>query len=412
MGPTSTVQRVDDAIASNKVLGPNGETRTVTERTARRVWIAAGGRCTICNKYLAYDETTGDDVMVGQLAHIVGWSTAPGSPRGSANLDPALRNEADNIMLLCYDQHKVIDDTSLWDKYDQNTLRAMKRDHEGRIRALTAMGRERSTTVLRVVGSIHDQAVDLTQARVRGALFTRERFPDWTLSGVDDYEVDLRAVPGEQEGTPLYWASARAHLQERLGRLRALVARGSVTHVSVFPLARIPVLILLGTMLDDTVPTDLYPKQRDGDEGWGWALDGPDVGFSFTQLRQGTDRSNVALLVSVSGSVDLTRLPPQIDHTFTIYELSPIEALPAPGIIQTQPSLEAFSRAWRALLAHVEANHQSVSSIPTFAAVPAVAAVSMGRHLMRAAHPALHIFDRVTGNHTYQFTTSTDHLNQ
>ena len=84
-------------------------------------------------------------------------------------------------MLLCYDQHKVIDDKSLWDMYDADALRGMKRDHENRIRALTAMGHDRATTVLRVVGSIHDQAVDLTEARVRIALFERDRFPDWSL---------------------------------------------------------------------------------------------------------------------------------------------------------------------------------------------------------------------------------------
>jgi hypothetical protein len=409
LGPKASLNLVDDAIASNKAIGPDGQTRAVPERIARRVWIAAGGRCTICNRYLLDDETTGQDVMIGQLAHIVGWSTAAGSPRGAADLDPALRNEADNVMLLCHDQHKVIDDKSLWDVYDADTLRGMKRNHEARIRALTAMGHDRATTVLRVVGSIHDQAVDLTEARVRIALFERNRFPDWTLRGSDEYEVDLRALPGEREGTPLYWASARAHLEDRLGRLRTIVAKGKISHLSIFPLARMPVLILLGTLLDDTVPTDLYPKQRDGDEGWGWTSAAPDVQFDFARVQRGSDLSKVALLVSVSGSVDKQRLPSEVDDSFTIYELSPVDVLPAPGVIGSSCTLQAFSRTWRELLATVEVQHPGVSAIATFPAVPAVAAVSMGRHLMRAAHPPLKIFDRVTGSTTYQFTTSTAH---
>jgi hypothetical protein len=409
VGPEATLDLLDAAIASNKAIGPNGQTRTIPERIARRVWVAAGGRCTICNRYLLDDETTGQDVMVGQLAHVVGWSTAAGSPRGAAELDSTLRNEADNVMLLCYDQHKVIDDKSLWDMYDAETLRGMKRDHENRIRALTAMGHDRATTVLRVVGSIHGQAVDLTDARVRIALFERNRFPDWTLRGSDEYEVDLRALPGERDGTPVYWASARAHLEDRVGRLRTIVAKGKISHLSIFPLARIPVLILLGTMLDDTVPTDLYPKQRDGDEGWGWTSAGPDIQFDFARIQQGSDLSKVALQVSVSGSVDERRLPTEVDDSFTIYELSPVGVLPAPGIIGSTATLGAFSRTWRELLAAVEAQHRGVASIATFPAVPAVAAVSMGRHLMRAAHPPLKIFDRVTGSATYQFTTSTPH---
>jgi hypothetical protein len=47
------------------------------------VWLAAGGRCTFCNKDLVKDDVTGQEVLIGQLAHIVGWSTAAGSPRGA-----------------------------------------------------------------------------------------------------------------------------------------------------------------------------------------------------------------------------------------------------------------------------------------------------------------------------------------
>lgn len=172
----SSSRRKTAEVHPTKAIGPNGETRTVPERVARRVWIAAGGRCTICNKYLADDEFTGQDVMVGQLAHIVGWSTATGSPRGGHELAASVRNGTDNLMLLCYDQHKVIDDKSLWDAFDVTTLRAMKRKHEARIRKLTEMSEERATTVLRVVGGIHGQPVELTEARVTTALLERDRF--------------------------------------------------------------------------------------------------------------------------------------------------------------------------------------------------------------------------------------------
>jgi hypothetical protein len=186
-----------------------------------------------------------------------------------------------------------------------------------------------------------------------------------------------------------------------------MVAKGKVTHLSIFSLARIPVLILLGALLDDTVPVDFYPKKRDGDEGWGWASTAPDVRFDFTPVRVGSDPTKVALLVSVSGSVDHDRLPDEIDDRYTIYELCPADTLPAPGLIDSADALDAFSQTWRQLLATVEAQHHGVDTLATFSAVPAAAAVSMGRHLMRAAHPPLHIYDRVTGSNAYQFTTST-----
>jgi hypothetical protein len=394
----------------NRAIGPNGETRAIPERVARRVWIAAGGRCTICNKYLADEEFTGQDVMVGQLAHIVGWSSAPGSPRGASDLSSHQRNEADNLMLLCYDQHKVIDEKSLWAMYDVTTLRAMKRRHEARIRKLTAMSEERTTTVLRVVGGIHGQAVDLADTRVTSALFERDRFPDWHLRGFDEYEIDLRAIPGEISGSPGYWSAATELLRDRLGLLRTLVGKSHITHVSVFPLARIPILILLGLLLDDTLPTDIYPKRRDGDEGWGWTLNSPEVDFDVTCVREGHDLQRVAVLLSVSGTVDAGRLPTEIDDRYAVYELTVANEVPAPGLIANTSSLKAFELSWRGLLARIEAKHPGVQSIPVFPAVPAVAAVCMGRHLMRAAHPPLHIYDRVIDCDSYKFMTTTASL--
>jgi hypothetical protein len=394
-------------VSATLAVGPDGQTRAVPERIARRVWIAAGARCTMCNRYLADDETTGRDVMVGQLAHIVGWSSAPGSPRGSDPLPEAERNQAANLMLLCYDQHRVIDNRSLWVVFDVDTLRAMKRKHEQRIRKLTGMGEERATTVLRVVGNLHGRPVDLTDNRVMNALLERDRFPDWTLRGTDELEVDLRAFPGEDSSTPGYWASAREHLEDRLGYLRTQVRKGQVGHLSVFALARIPVLVMLGTLLDETLPTDFYPKRRDGSEGWGWTPESVEIDFSHTRVRPGSDPHRVAVMLSVSGSVDPGRLPPEVDDRSTLYELRPVGTTPAPTLISNAATLDAFSRAWRQVLAEIEVNHRGTSSIDVFPAVPAAAAVSMGRHLMRVAQPPLRVFDRVGGNDTYQYTITT-----
>jgi hypothetical protein len=164
---------------------------------------------------------------------------------------------------------------------------------------------------------------------------------------------------------------------------------------------------VLGTLLDETLPTELYPKRRDGGEGWGWITDTPEVGFTFNCARGGRDTHQVAITLSVSGTVDPARLPTSIDETFTVYELKPDADVPAPALINNPASLDHFSSTWRQLLATIEINHPGATDIAVFPAVPAAAAVSMGRHLMRAAHPPLRIFDRVPGKQTYQFTTST-----
>lgn len=389
-----------------KAVGPTGETRSVPEREARRVWVAAGGRCTLCNRYLADEEVTGRDVPVGQLAHIVGWSSAGGSPRGSDSLPADQRNCAENLILLCHDQHKVADSQTLWDVFDAPRLRSMKRNHEHRIRKLTELVPERTTTVLRLIGNRHARPVELSNQAIANALLERDRFPDWILRGADEFEVDLRALPNEEFGTPAYWGTVWSLLEDRLEHFRTQVRKGAIKHVSVFGMARIPALIMLGTLLDDTVPTDLYQKRRDGDEGWGWTAGSPEIDFVINKLQPGDKRDRVAVMLSVSGTIDRRRLPEIIDSTHTIYEIRPQSVMSKRNLVCNQVTLDRFSQTWREALAVIELDHPGVASIPLFSAIPAAAAVSVGRHIMRATDPPLHIYDRMPGESSYRYMTS------
>jgi len=64
------------------------------------------------------------------MAHIVARSR--GGPRGGDDLDPAERNKAENLVLLCCNCHKKVDDDKL--TFTAKVLRQMKSDHETRVR--------------------------------------------------------------------------------------------------------------------------------------------------------------------------------------------------------------------------------------------------------------------------------------
>jgi hypothetical protein len=128
---------------------------------------------------------TGTDVLVGQLSHIVGWTTSPGSPRGDDPLPIAGRNLEDNLMLLCYDQHRVIDNRSLWDTYDAATLRVMKLRHEQRIRSLTNLHDDDRSTVLCMVSDLHGNGVEHSRQTIATALLANDvSFFGWFVAFV------------------------------------------------------------------------------------------------------------------------------------------------------------------------------------------------------------------------------------
>jgi hypothetical protein len=356
----------------------------------------------MCNRPLVDDPHTGAGVSVGQIAHIVGWSKMPGSPRGEDELPIDARNDEANLMLLCYDQHRVIDNRSMWDIFDADTLRSMKRRHEQRIMQLTAIADEDKTTVLRVIGAIRGASVSASPQTVAKALLADGKFPDYALLGVDDLEVDLRPVPGEDPAGSAYWEAGRAMIADRLQLLRAKVNREMVRHISVFAFGRIPLLVALGALLDDTIPTTVYANRRRGDEGWGWTPGADTAGFEFAVVRSGTDPLKVAVLFSISGSIDLNRLPSSVGETATVYEVRPVAVTPSPDVLATAAALDNFTAAWRGLLAHTEAEHPGLAQIEVFPAVPVTAAVAIGRVPMRDVHPQLRIYDR-TPDGGYEF---------
>lgn len=358
-----------------------------------KLWVRAGGRCEICNKYLLEDEFTLQPVSIAEIAHNVGRQQSPGSPRGTDDLSIEDRNKAGNLLLLCGDHHAVIDDLVAREEYTVNDLLELKATHEDRIKYLTELGEDAETVVLRVVGEIRGAAVELSQQAVRRAVRPANRYPRYDLAARGgDIELDLRRLP--DEGTDAYWNEAKRQIDTTLTRIRDGVERNTIRHLSVFPFARIPLLVLLGRHLDDKIGVDLYQRRRDGDQGWHWDETATPITFVTTLTRAGAGE-RVALLVSISGTVDLNELPPEIDEQTTIYEIAPADdTAPGPAVLRSRRSLDEFEGTYRALLAEIERAHPGLAAIELFVAAPVTAAVVLGRARMTDVHPPLRVYDR------------------
>jgi hypothetical protein len=220
------------------------------------------------------------------------------------------------------------------------------------------------------------------------------RYPYYGLAFQgQDYEIDLRSLPGE--GTALYWQTGEARLREALQhRLPEGVQRGDIRHMSVFAIGRIPLLVSLGYMLDDKIPVELYGKHRDGDESWHWNPDEPAVEFAHNEVQSGTDRSKVAVLLNLSGTIHLHELPDHIGPEYHVFTIAPVDVTPNRDILRARTSLLNFTRCYHRLLSELERGFKVAREIHLFAAVPVTAAVACGRGLMRDAQPALIVYDR------------------
>ena len=140
---------------------------------AAKILLAArsGGRCEFagCNDYLFEHLLTLKDGNFSQHAHIVAFSEE--GPRGRQRARPRNINSVDNLMLLCPQCHKLIDDNP--DDYPRSVLEKYKQDHEERVRLVTGLGPDMRTSVVQLKATIGGSAVDIPAAHIYEAVAPR-----------------------------------------------------------------------------------------------------------------------------------------------------------------------------------------------------------------------------------------------
>ncbi len=363
------------------------------------VWAKAGGRCAICQKYLLVNALTGEPGFAGELAHIVGWNTSVGSPRGlGADMSVSERQKAHNLILLCRNDHSDIDRDGAATDIEIEHLRRLKADHETWIERITSVGTGRTTVPLIVVGTVHGATVELTlQTAAVAALRNEARFANFSRSyGHAGLEIDLTKLAGEREGSLRYWEDAKALINEVIdGPLTDGVRRGEIRHVSLLAFARTPLLVCLGSRLDDAYEVAVFQRRRDS-QSWEWA-EGPAIAFAITE-PPATDAGEAVLVLNVTGTIQPGELPADL-AAFPRFMIDPVSVMPFPDLVSTRQTLLNFEAAVRELLARVEAGHKGIRRLHVMAALPISGAVALGRARDATVHPALLVYHRSDGRY-------------
>lgn len=357
------------------------------------LWVASGGRCAMCNKFLREDEWFEYPLNLSERAHIAGWTDTPGSPRGDSELPLADRGKADNLMLLCKDHHKLIDVKK--SDYPEERLLQIKHEHETRIHHLTGMTLDRETTVLRVFGMVRGSMPEMArQQAIQTVIDGAGRYAKFPLAkDRHSIELDLGHTPDPEEEES-HWRIGCKKIDALAIRIQEAIHEKEIRHISLFAMARIPLLVYLGYVLDDKVPIDLYQKRRGEDEGWLWPEDTLTCSFEIVKLRDGSARKEVALMLNLSGTIGLDELPSAIQE-MNVYEIRPVGQVPNRDLFRSKMTLDAFSQTYRNLLAQLEQTDRKAEEIHLFSACPITANIECGRHLMRHVHPALVVYDRI-----------------
>lgn len=377
---------------------PKKSRKKPPEPERHRVWVAAGGRCTICGTYLLEGTLSKEPTRLGELAHIVGQQDTAKSPRGQVEpLTGPERDKAANLMLLCAGEHQEIDRDGVLELFTVTELRRIKAEHEDWIRRVTAIRPDRTTVAVRMLSNVRGKAVELDRATATATVIRHDgRLPDFPLTFQQDgVEIDLRDFPGEAEAAPEYWAAAVAKIDREVARLTEGIQDGRALHVSVFAIARIPLLVHLGSRLDDAYGVDVFQRHR-RTEKWDWPSDGVDGDFEVSSPSGSGGYEEAVLLCNLSGTVQPAELPDTLAG-LPRFVASPVGVTPHVDIIGTAATLQAFEATVRGLLGVVEQDHKHVKRLHVLGAIPVSAAVVLGRVRDPHVNPEYVVYDRTDG---------------
>jgi len=363
-----------------------------------KLWVLAGGRCEMCNKLIWRDDLTWDEANFANIAHII--AASPDGPRGDKSLSPKLQKDFSNLMLVCSQHNDLFDKPKFVKKYSVEALKEIKRKHEERIFRLNNMRPGRETTIVRLRSLIRGDIVEIPKDQIdKAVLECANRYPRYLFLD-KDIDIDLTKLT---EGSKSYWTAGKDKILEILRNLYVPgIEEETIKHISVFALARIPFLIYLGSLLSDKVPTDIYQKHRDSSEGWTWKTRKNSVTFSLRKIKNGKVNSKVALLLSISGKIDINKLPPDITESTTIYELIPNNREPSRNLIETRGDLEQFRKAYEQGLRRIERHHPK-AKLCFFPAIPVSIAITCGREQLKRISSTLLVYD-MGDNGKYNFT--------
>lgn len=359
--------------------------RTIPDRVQKLLWGRAAARCEFagCNRPLWRSSVTQESLVVGEGAHIYPFSDR--GPRGLREVIDVERNELGNLMLLCQECHEKIDQKSDGGRYTVDVLRDMKRQHEERVERVTAIGVDKRSHVLLYGANIGAHSSPPCYADAAWAMFP-ECYP------ASEDPIDLTVVDSHlRDRDTTYWEREAENLRSKFqDRVQERIARGQIRHLSVFALAPQPLLIMLGSLLIDIIPADIYQRHREP-PSWAW----PPLGSApqFRIVRPAKSDGTPALVLALSATVSPERIESVLGPDVSVWMVT--TATPHNDVLKTRTQLADLRQLFRAVLNEIKASHGQTTPVHIFPAGPVAAAVEFGRVRMPKADSPWQVYDQV-----------------
>lgn len=332
----------------------------------RELWFEAHGRCEMCNKPLYRDGLTMMDVNLGEYAHIIGDS--PNGPRGHFLWSKKKSMDKDNLILLCKDHHKVIDDAGGVKMFGVELLRQIKKTHEARIELVTSISPNHKTLVVCYTPKVGDKQTVITDSTAYNTII-----PEYYPMTTEPVRLDASNVPYD-DNRKMYWEIHPDILKENFKEKIEKKIK-DIAHISLFAFAPQPLLTLLGSLLSDMYPVEVMQKHREPDT-WKWLNPKNKVDNHFKVIEPKDNTKEAAIVFAISGTEIIDRIKTQFKDTISCWIVTC--ETPDRDMLKTREQLSEFRTLVRNLINDIN-TLSSCKSIKIFPAMPISCAIELGR---------------------------------
>lgn len=359
-------------------------TRHIPDQVQRELWARAAGRCQFegHNRLLHTSCVTQESVNAAQKAHIYAFSENGPRGRGPYKGNLEALNDVSNLMLMCYDCHKKIDQAGGADRYPADLLIAWKTQHEKRVEIVTGIAPDKKSSVV-----LYGANIGSEKSPIQYHACVEAMFPQWYPA--TERPVTVSMTSELNDSSPQYWQTESLHLLKVFQRkILSIIDDEPCKHFSVFALAPQPLLIQLGALLTDKIDVETYQLHREP-KGWLWQDCADDLDYIIN--RPDSFDGKPALIVSLSDHVSTERITRVIGEDTSIWEITLKN--PHNDFMQAKQQLSLFRKRLRSLIVEIKRAHGEATPLHIFPVMPVSCAIEFGRARMPKADMPWLIYD-------------------
>lgn len=358
---------------------------SIPAKVINQLLVKSVGRCQYrgCNKSLYKDLVTKRNFNQSYIAHIV--ADEPGGPRGDAARSKLLAKDLSNLMLLCDTHHRLVDKIDVAG-HPEATLLEMKKEHEDRIERVTAIAPNMQSHILTYRANVGVHTREVGYQTVSHYLQ-----PEYYPAEAETIDLSL-SNSVERDKDASFWSAEITNLEKQVEKkLHRSFAKGEIKHLSVFAFAPMPLLIKLGTLINDISVAEIYQPVRTPNT---WKLTNDPASVSYNVVSPVAKHKTVALNISLSATVTNDRITTVLGNECSIYTIT--IASPFNDYLKSKNDLVEFGNTMRKLFDRIKAEYNDKTPLHIFPAMPIAAAIELGRVWMPKADMPLFIYDQNT----------------